>query len=216
MPRRNLDDPRYTRVCANPACGQQFQQKKPGQVVCGVQCRGWLIAQVRDHSGGLRAKAGLALRVCANPECGQEYQPVRENQVACSRACFRKTEAWHEIQQRTDARPERRARQNELRRGDRNRKTALARRGMTVEEYEEKLEAQDGACALCGALPKVGMNTAGWRMPALHQDHDHETGQNRDLLCGSCNMGLGCFKDDPELLSVAADYVRRHRMVQQS
>lgn len=211
MPRRNLSDSRYTRRCANPACGREFQQKKPNQVVCGVQCRGWLIAQVRDHSGGLRVKAGLMPRICANPECRQEYQPVRENQVACSRQCFRKTEAWHQIQQRQDARPERRVRQNELRRGERNRRAALARVGMTVEEYEVKLEAQGGGCALCGAKPKEGFKADGGHMPALHQDHDHETGQNRDLLCNRCNQGLGLFSDDPELLRAAAGYIERHR-----
>jgi hypothetical protein len=211
MARRDINNPRYTRVCANPKCGRQFQQKKPNQIVCGVQCRGWLIAQVRDNSGGLRAKAGLAPRVCVNPDCGREFTPVRENQVACSRQCYRKTDLWQDSQRRNDARPERQVRQNELRRGDRNRRRALAVRGMTVEQYEAKLIAQGSGCALCGAKPKEGVKVDGGRMPALHQDHDHATGQNRDLLCGSCNQGLGQFADDPELLRAAAAYIERHR-----
>lgn len=211
MARRNIDDPCYTRVCANPSCGREFQQRKPNQVVCGVQCRGWLIAQVRDHSGGLRAKAGLAPRFCQNTECGREYMPVRENQIACSPKCYRKTEAWRESQRQQDARPERQQRQNELRRGDRNRRAALLRVGMTPEEYDAKLAEQGGQCALCGRKPQDGFKADGGRMPALHRDHDHVTGAWRDLLCSRCNQGLGLFQDDPVLLWAAAEYIERHR-----
>lgn len=212
MPRMNLDDPRYTRVCANPACRREFQQRKSNQVVCGVQCRGWLIAQVRDNSGGLRAKAGLAPRICENQSCGREYVPVRENQVACTPKCYRKTEAWRQSQQRQDARPERKAQQNKRRReSDRNRRTALAQHGMTVADYEVKFAAQSGKCALCGRKHEDGVNAAGWRKPAMHVDHDHATDKLRDLLCSNCNLGLGNFQDDPALLWAAAGYIERHR-----
>ena len=52
-------------------------------------------------------------------------------------------------------------------------------------------------CELCGAAGVV-------------YDHDHETGQFRGWLCGTCNTGLGRFKDDPDLMERAADYVRAH------
>ena len=64
------------------------------------------------------------------------------------------------------------------------------------------LEQQDGLCAICGVAP------------AVHVDHDHETGQVRALLCFNCNGGLGQFKDDPYLLQMAAFYVEHHRVHQ--
>jgi hypothetical protein len=225
VPRQNINDPKYTRTCINPTCGHQFQQKKPGQLVCGVQCRGWLVAQNRGHSGGLRAKAGLEPRVCTNPACGKTYQPVRAKQTACSLECYRLTPARVRSQQQHEAGRDRAAyyieydgrpgvsnRKNELRRGARNRKVALARKGRTVEEYEAQLAAQGGVCALCGRKPKTGVKKDGGRMPALHWDHDHKTRRWRKLLCGSCNLGLGCLQDDPVLLRAAAEYIEEHRL----
>ena len=74
--------------------------------------------------------------------------------------------------------------------------------GMSLEEYDEKLKAQDGVCAICGGLCKSGKRLA--------VDHNHTTGKIRDLLCGNCNGGLGKFLDNPELLLKAADYLRKH------
>jgi hypothetical protein len=91
-----------------------------------------------------------------------------------------------------------------------NRRQNLARHGITPEEYDVKLASQDGRCAICGNPP----NPQGIRAAScLHLDHDHATGVHRDLLCVNCNQGLGRFKDDPDLLRAAADYIGRHRVI---
>lgn len=60
------------------------------------------------------------------------------------------------------------------------------------------LRLQDGRCAIC-------------REPAgelaLAADHDHASGAIRGLLCSRCNNGLGSFRDDPELLRTAVEYL---------
>jgi len=78
--------------------------------------------------------------------------------------------------------------------------------GITPEDYDALLAAQGGACALCSA-PQP--NKVGSR---FYIDHDHASGAVRGLLCGPCNMGLGQFRDDPDLLRAAAQYVERNRL----
>lgn len=87
-------------------------------------------------------------------------------------------------------------------------KTLLRHYGVTVQWYDAKLAEQDGKCAVCGQPETKAIKG---RVLALAVDHDHETGATRDLLCLSCNRGLGLFRDDPDRLLAAAAYIERHR-----
>lgn len=74
-------------------------------------------------------------------------------------------------------------------------------------EYDQMLEAQNGACAIC-LKPETAMKHG--RVLALSVDHDHATGRIRGLLCGHCNTAIGKFDDDVDLLMNAVAYLRKH------
>lgn len=44
----------------------------------------------------------------------------------------------------------------------------------------------------------------------LSSDHCHKTGNRRGLLCNPCNVGLGCFKDNIDLMKAAIEYIERY------
>jgi len=68
------------------------------------------------------------------------------------------------------------------------------------------LERSDLNCGICKTKAPGGLG--GW-----HFDHDHRCCKKgcpkcfRGVLCSSCNLGLGLFKDDPDRLSAAIDWV---------
>jgi 5-methylcytosine-specific restriction endonuclease McrA len=70
--------------------------------------------------------------------------------------------------------------------------------GITLDTYNQMLDAQGGRCAICG-------NTKDSRNLAV--DHNHDTGKVRKLLCQACNKGLGHFGDSPEILREAVAYL---------
>jgi Recombination endonuclease VII len=88
----------------------------------------------------------------------------------------------------------------------RHRKYLLSKSyGITEEDYNAMLMSQNYCCAICGTDKPTGK----WKVFAV--DHDHETGQVRELLCNECNRGIGLLKDSPELLIKAADYLLKHK-----
>lgn len=79
------------------------------------------------------------------------------------------------------------------------RKNNLRRYGLTPETFDEMLYQQGGICKICKKPLVQGRD--------LHVDHDHETGAVRGLLCNNCNVGLGAFRDSPDLLTAATQYL---------
>ena len=77
--------------------------------------------------------------------------------------------------------------------------------GITPEQVLAMLVEQGGRCRICGA-DSPGKNAKSWSV-----DHDHVTGQVRGLLCRSCNVGLGHFRDSAEILAKAVEYLESSR-----
>lgn len=90
------------------------------------------------------------------------------------------------------------------------RKTWLKwRYGITLEQFNFLMEKQNNRCAICSEVFT--------RTP--HIDHDHSCCSNtnnktcgkcfRGLLCVKCNVGLGSFNDDFELMLKGIEYLRK-------
>lgn len=69
--------------------------------------------------------------------------------------------------------------------------------GLTRQDYETVLAAQDGVCAIC----------QGKRSYRLCVDHDHATGEVRGLLCRRCNKLLRDVRDSVAVLNGAVMYL---------
>ena len=93
---------------------------------------------------------------------------------------------------------------------DKNMNRELRKRyGIAFSDYQRMFEAQEGKCGLCsGGETRIDHRTK--RVSRLAVDHCHKTGKVRQLLCHSCNNGLGTFKDDPDRLRAAIAYLERH------
>jgi hypothetical protein len=77
-------------------------------------------------------------------------------------------------------------------------------------------EKQNGLCAICKKPSRLIYNKKRdeWNREKLCVDHNHETGKVRELLCTQCNKALGQLYDSPDLLEIAAKYLRKHQEVQ--
>jgi hypothetical protein len=73
--------------------------------------------------------------------------------------------------------------------------------GITLSQYYDILEHQNHRCKIC----KREFDST--RQGAAKIDHDHETGKVRGLLCGTCNLGIGNFRDSVTLLEQAILYL---------
>ena len=74
--------------------------------------------------------------------------------------------------------------------------------GITMEDYNRMLEAQNRVCKICGASRTS-------KKLSLVVDHCHTTGKVRGLLCDTCNRALGMFKDSTEYLKNAIHYLEQ-------
>jgi 3-dehydroquinate synthase class II len=72
---------------------------------------------------------------------------------------------------------------------------------ISLDIYNEMAKSQNYKCKICKTTEP------GTRINRFCVDHCHVTKNVRGLLCGSCNRALGQFKDNPEFLKEAANYL---------
>ena len=90
-----------------------------------------------------------------------------------------------------------RVRRGKMRRGWR-------KMGLDPDDIEIRLSNHKGGCQICGNPPPDYYQN-------LSVDHCHITEKFRGFLCPQCNSGLGYFRDKPELLMKAAEYLNTFR-----
>ena len=71
--------------------------------------------------------------------------------------------------------------------------------GINTDFYNRLYTEQNGKCAICSKN----------QVAKLSVDHNHVNGSVRGLLCVSCNVGLGMFKDNQEIMAKAIDYLKK-------
>lgn len=82
--------------------------------------------------------------------------------------------------------------------------------GLTGEDYTAMSVRQGNVCAIC-EQPETAIHHKTGEPRALAVDHNHKTGAVRGLLCRDCNLGLGLFEDDRDILARAQAYLDAHR-----
>ncbi|MFE1451898.1 endonuclease VII domain-containing protein [Streptomyces olivaceoviridis] len=177
--------PELARRCGYEKCEVDLAavpNLKDSERYCSKKCRG------RQHRlNRQRAAEGLTSKLCGG--C-REVLPIEKFTQASRYLCGACAKA---------AGREHYAKRNGA---DRSYAQCLKRNyGMTLKEYEERLAAQGGRCAICRDAPTK---------KRLHVDHNHETGAIRDLLCEWCNHAIGKAREDPARLRAMAEYLERH------
>ncbi len=71
--------------------------------------------------------------------------------------------------------------------------------GMSLDDYNEMYEDQDGRCMICDRPERENK--------LLAVDHCHTTGNVRGLLCQNCNLGIGLLEDNIKFLKGAIKYL---------
>lgn len=170
-------------------CKTVYVPIRPDQRTCGTDCPGR-----PDY-----------VRECANPRCELPERDEHDwhllpkqfvikgnsrgkgNQAYCSRSCREINAPWRLAER-------------------------FRRYGVTPEQYQEMVTAQENRCMICGEPPSPPPRQ-NWREGDwdLAVDHDHKTDELRDLLCHRHNQGIGLFDDNPTWLRAAADYIEQHR-----
>lgn len=75
--------------------------------------------------------------------------------------------------------------------------------GLSLEQVEQMISAQEGRCAICHAPPIGGAHGG-----KLNVDHDPDSQAIRGMLCNQCNQAIGLLRHDVDRLRSAIEYLQ--------
>jgi hypothetical protein len=84
--------------------------------------------------------------------------------------------------------------------------------GITLIAYEARLAEQQGVCAVCGKAE--GVFGRHGEIKKLAVDHNHITGEVRDLLCDVCNRTIGMLETGRASMAQLGEYIARWAICQ--
>jgi len=73
--------------------------------------------------------------------------------------------------------------------------------GLTYNDVKQLFLYQNGKCFICKSIFKNKND--------MNIDHNHSNGKVRQLLCRSCNRGLGCFYENINSFENALEYLKK-------
>lgn len=75
--------------------------------------------------------------------------------------------------------------------------------GLSKQAYLNMVEAQNNLCGICGKEERHNRSLA--------VDHNHDTGEVRELLCTDCNWLVGMLERFPEdIIDKSRLYIKKH------
>ncbi len=88
------------------------------------------------------------------------------------------------------------------------RRSYLIRKNFNTSErfIRDLMDKQKGCCAICG-VSLVSPDSS----KSFNVDHCHETGVIRGLLCHKCNVGIGMFQDNVDIIKNIITYLEDSR-----
>lgn len=146
----------------------------------------------------------------SDPEKAAKIRVQRKKYYERNRAKVRaEQKAWHASEAGQKSRVDRKARSKKSHPEYQLSRNLKQNFGITIEIYKQFLAAQKGGCAICGQ-PETAINPNTGKPRRLAVDHHHATGAIRGLLCTCCNLGIGGFRGDADLMINAVKYLERH------
>lgn len=201
------------------ACGEakevdQFHKDKSKTDGLNAYCKPCTIARQRTYAAQQSRRVDPpGQKTCSSCKVikpSTEFHAAKERfdglRSTCKACCFRRHEAWRLSNKDKAAADQKKWRDNNPERSaDHQLKLNY---GVPLGTYARMFAEQKGLCAICKTDKPGGRPRADGTPARFHVDHCHDTGRIRGLLCHHCNVGIGNFKHNPDLIRKAIAYVK--------